>query len=65
MKEKRCATCSIRSYYDRKPNSIIGRIWKWHINWCPGWKSYLKSLSENDRNEIVKKYGLKEKIMAV
>jgi hypothetical protein len=46
----------MRSHYDRKPDSIISKIWKWHITWCPGWKSYLKSLPENEKSEIIKKY---------
>ncbi len=47
----------MRSYYDRKPDSVVGKIWKWHITWCPGWKSYLKSLPANKKNEIIKKYS--------
>jgi hypothetical protein len=57
MKEKRCSNCRMRSYYDRKPGSIISKIWKWHITWCPGWKSYLKSLPANNKKEIIKKYS--------
>jgi hypothetical protein len=56
MKEKKCSNCSLRAYYDRKPGSILGRMWKWHISWCPGWKSYLKSLPPETKNEMIKKY---------
>lgn len=55
--ESKCASCSMKLRYDKKPNSIISKIWKWHLGWCPGWKSYLKSLSENERNEVIKKYS--------
>ncbi len=57
MKEKKCVHCSMRLYYDKKPKSIIGRIWKWHITWCPGWKSYIKSLPVNEKNKITEKYS--------
>ncbi len=58
MKAENCANCRMRSRYDKKPNSIISRIWRWHINWCPGWKSYLRSLPAGEKEEIVKKYNL-------
>jgi hypothetical protein len=51
-----CEKCSFRARYDRNPNSILGRIWKWHIGWCPGWKSYLKSLPEEKRRKVAKQY---------
>ena len=57
MKEKRCSTCRMRAYHDRKPDSIMGRIWKWHTSWCPGWKSYLQSLPADEKNAIIKMYG--------
>jgi hypothetical protein len=57
MKESKCADCSMKSRYDINPNSIISRIWKWHLSWCPGWKAYLKSLPENEKTEVMKKYG--------
>ena len=55
MAEKRCASCSFRATYDRKPKSILGRIWRWHIRWCPGWKSYMKSLPEDEKTVIIEK----------
>jgi hypothetical protein len=60
MKEKKCSNCRMRSYYDRKPDSIISKIWKWHITWCPGWKSYLNSLPANEKNEMIEKYSRKK-----
>jgi hypothetical protein len=53
---RRCETCGLRARYDKKPTSILGRFWKWHIGWCPGWKSYLKSLPEEKRKTLVEKY---------
>jgi hypothetical protein len=43
-----CETCSIRAYAERKPKSIGARIWKWHIKWCPGWKSYQRYLAKQE-----------------
>lgn len=52
----KCANCTFRGYYDKKPTSIIGKIWKWHTGWCPGWKSYIKSLPDAEREEVLNKY---------
>ncbi|MBR2090155.1 MAG: hypothetical protein IJ905_07295 [Fibrobacter sp.] len=54
-----CANCKFRAQYDKNPKSLIGRIWRFHINFCPGWKSYLKSLSEEERIAIKEKYNIK------
>ncbi|MCG6910521.1 MAG: hypothetical protein LJE94_10420 [Deltaproteobacteria bacterium] len=52
-----CEKCKLRAKYDGAPRSLLGRIWKWHIGWCPGWKSYLNSLSREEREQLRKKYG--------
>ena len=54
---KNCDKCRFRGIYDKNPKSFLGRIWKWHIGWCPGWKSYLKSLSAEERDQLKKHYG--------
>lgn len=54
-----CATCAFRAKYDHNPKSILGRIWRWHANWCPGWKQYITSLPEVERMEVAKKYQMK------
>ncbi|WP_321997135.1 hypothetical protein [Draconibacterium orientale] len=59
MAESNCADCSLRAKYDEKPKSFAGRFWRWHINWCPGWKGYMKSLDEAERAEIRQQYQLK------
>ena len=46
-KKHNCETCKWHAYYERSPKSIIGRIWKWHTKWCPGWKAYQASLNQN------------------
>ena len=45
MSEPGCATCSFRAKYDEKPKSFLGRVWRWHANFCPGWKAYMKIAS--------------------
>ena len=51
-----CENCPLRARYDRNPKSILSRIWKWHTSWCPGWKSYLNSLPDEERAKIIEKY---------
>ena len=55
-----CENCSIRAKHDKNPKSLIGRFWRWHINFCPGWKSYMKSLSEEQKQILRDKYQLKK-----
>jgi hypothetical protein len=57
MGDSGCATCSFRARYDEKPKSLLGRIWRWHANFCPGWRSYVKSLSEDENKVIVDRYN--------
>jgi hypothetical protein len=35
-----CEKCRLRRYAEKKPESLIGKIWRWHTGWCPGWKAY-------------------------
>ena len=51
-----CEDCKFRAHYDRKPNSLLGRFWRWHINFCPGWKGYFTNLSDEQKDEIRKRY---------
>ena len=52
-----CENCKLRAKYDHNTRSILGRIWKWHIGWCPGWKAYLKSLSAAERKKLMHPYS--------
>jgi hypothetical protein len=54
---KNCEKCRFRGIYDRNPKSLLGRIWKWHIGWCPGWRSYLRSLSAEEREQLKRRYS--------
>jgi len=60
MAEIQCAHCAFRAKYDNNPKSFLGRLWRWHANWCPGWKEYMKSLPEAERNDLAKRYQLKK-----
>lgn len=48
MEEKRhkCEDCGLRRRAEKRPNSLLARLWRWHTGWCPGWKSYQRSLEE-------------------
>ncbi len=52
MSEAACTKCRMRARYERKPKSLLGRLWRWHTGWCPGWKRYMKSLSEEERARV-------------
>jgi hypothetical protein len=60
MAENNCANCSIRAKYDNNPKSFLGRLWRFHTNFCPGWKAYMKSLPEEDRKTLAEKYNVKK-----
>lgn len=58
MKKHNCEECKMRAKHDAKPNSFTGKFWRWHINWCPGWKGYMNSLSDDKKKEVKEKYQL-------
>ena len=57
-KQPGCANCSMRAKYDQKPKSFLGRFWRWHINFCPGWKKYFSSLDDEEKQTLTAKYNL-------
>ncbi len=56
-----CEDCSFRAKYDKNPKSFLGRLWRWHTGFCPGWKSYFKGLPEEKKQELTKQYNLKNR----
>ena len=56
MKKHMCDECKLRGKYDKAPKSFVGKFWRWHINFCPGWKGYMKSLDDTEKAEIQAKY---------
>jgi hypothetical protein len=53
-----CETCSLRAKHEKNPKSLAGRFWRWHINFCPGWKAYFKSLPAEEQEMLKIKYNL-------
>lgn len=51
--EHNCENCKWRAYYERKPQSFLGRLWKWHTGFCPGWKAYQEYLKEHEEEKSV------------
>ncbi|MBZ5721277.1 MAG: hypothetical protein LAO03_12935 [Acidobacteriia bacterium] len=45
-KQHKCEDCGLRRRAEKRPNSLLARIWRWHTGWCPGWKSYQRWLAE-------------------
>jgi len=64
MAESNCRKCPFRAKYDNNRKSLLGRLWRFHINFCPGWKAFMKSLPQEEKASLIQQYGLKaEKFM--
>ncbi|MDZ7725027.1 MAG: hypothetical protein U5R06_19990 [candidate division KSB1 bacterium] len=50
----------MRKKYDANPKSLMGRLWRWHINWCPGWKEYITFLPETEQQALAEQYNIKK-----
>lgn len=59
MSQHNCEHCPIRAKHDKNPKSLVGRFWRWHINFCPGWKSYMRCVDDGTRATLKTKYRLK------
>ena len=57
-KKHNCESCAFRAKYDNNPRSLLGRIWRWHAGWCPGWKSYITSLPDEQRRDLARQYQM-------
>ncbi len=55
-----CATCKLRAKADQKPTSFMGRLWRWHAGWCPGFRAYILSLPEAERRTVAAQYNLRK-----
>ena len=58
-KSYRCENCRLRARYDANPKSILGRLWRFHIGFCPGWNAYFRSLPPEKQQEYIERYNLK------
>jgi len=52
-----CARCKFRAHYDRNPESLLGRLWRWHINFCPGFKIFFTNQDEDTQEDLRVKYN--------
>ena len=57
MAQYPCENCKFRAHYDRNPKSPLGRLWRWHIGFCPGWKAYFTHQDEETKAELRGKYN--------
>lgn len=53
-----CENCGFRAKYDNNPGSFLGKVWRWHIGFCPGWKKYFNALPEEMKKELTHQYAL-------
>jgi hypothetical protein len=56
MAEENCANCPLRARYDKNPRSLLSRFWRWHINFCPGWKKYFSALPADEKGRVAEQY---------
>ena len=54
-----CENCRFRAQYDKNPKSFLGRFWRWHIGFCPGWKAYFTHQDEQTKAALREKYNLR------
>ncbi len=55
-----CENCKFRAHYDRSPKSALGRFWRWHINFCPGWKNYFTHQDQETQDVLRARYNFKK-----
>lgn len=60
MAQHNCEDCPMRKKYDKSPGSLLGRFWRWHINFCPGWRKYIGSLDHDQKQIVKEKYQFKK-----
>ncbi len=60
MAKHNCGNCGFRGKYDNNPTSFLGKVWRWHAGWCPGWKKHITSLSNEERIKLAEKYGMEK-----
>lgn len=57
MAQHQCENCKFRAYHDKNPQSLLGRVWRWHINFCPGWKAYFTSQDDEKKAQLRAQYN--------
>lgn len=59
MAKSNCERCPFRARYDKNPKSLLGRLWRWHVGWCPGWRGYMNALDQEQKDRLREKYQLR------
>lgn len=49
VKTYACENCPTRKKAEANPKTLMARVWRWHLGWCPGWKAYQKHLAEQTK----------------
>lgn len=44
-----CEECKWRALAQRRPDSLLARLWRWHTGWCPGWRRYQTQLAAQEQ----------------
>ncbi|MBR3303863.1 MAG: hypothetical protein IKI67_06770 [Bacteroidales bacterium] len=60
MAKHLCENCKFRAKYHKNPRSLIGRFWRWHINFCPGWRSYFTHQNPQKQQELREIYNFQK-----
>ena len=55
-----CENCKFRAHYDRNPKSALGRFWRWHINFCPGFNAFFTHQDEETKAALRARYNFKK-----
>lgn len=56
MPAHQCEHCAFRATYDNNPRAFLGRLWRFHIRFCPGWRRYMDGLPEGERKGLAERY---------
>ena len=49
-----CENCKLRAAYDKNPKSLIGRFWRWQINFCPAGEATLSHCHQRNRKRFAR-----------
>ena len=60
MAQYPCENCKFRASYDKNSKSLKGRFWRWHINFCPGWKAYFTHQDPETQEALRAKYNFQK-----
>ena len=60
MSKYPCEYCKLRAHYDKNPKSLPGRFWRWHINFCPGWKAFFTHQDGETKDVLREKYNFQK-----